>query len=159
MNKIDECVDLEKRVDAVLNYYKLLFVEDDCMDKCFDTFLRLDGEQLFNTLLSDIKEGYIELDNSHTLTLLSFILCFIEIKQQRHSINPLTTKKLKNVDWLFQYANKLSSEGRLNDKLSDTILENANSEIFANILKDNEIFKDTKSYNLYLKKGKRDITM
>lgn len=126
MNKFDEDLRLEKDILVVLNYYKLLYIEKLTKDKDYSVFQMLNGMKIFNKLVSDINGGAFSFEYSNFDIINNFKIRLERFNGEKISASPILTKELENIDWV----DDVISFVEPSDKVCDSILVNANPEVF-----------------------------
>ena len=90
----------EKKVESILDYFKLLYVEKLTYRCSTDTFKMLNGEYLFRKLLKNDKEGIISLDKTNTELVEELKNGMESVLTNTISINGILKKELDQLRWL-----------------------------------------------------------
>lgn len=127
MEKFNNDRELEKKTQAIIDYFKLVYIEKLTKDKNIDAFKMLDGENLLNKVIDNNENSLISLNHTN----FNFIT---DLKSKLEEVNSIKISSslaysFSNLGWL----EELITELKADETGYDTIFENAPTEVFDNI--------------------------
>ena len=135
---------------AIINYYKLVYVEKLSYDKDIDTFIMLGGKSLVNRLKNDSDNRYIDLDKTN-FGIISRLNNKTNQYVSRYISSTTNIKEeLTHLGWLNEVIESID-EG---EKLYDTIVNNANINVYGSIIEPTFTEKITNYYKDCIMKKK-----
>ena len=141
----------EKKVESILDYFKLLYVEKLTYRCSTDTFKMLNGEYLFRKLLENDKEGIISLDKTNTELVEELKNGMESVLTDTISINGILKKELDQLRWLPE----IISEVVPDDTARESIVNFSSFGTYNDVFSDIEILPSTK--NKIMQKRAKEI--
>ena len=131
MNTMDFETDRKKeiRLDTVIDYFKLLYIEKLTHKENYSAFKMINGEKIFNKVLEANKEGYISLTDTNFQLLYSLNSLLETVSKQSHSLS--YNEQFYELDWLKEIVSVIPEQ----DKACDTIIDMSSNEVFIKIIK------------------------
>lgn len=135
---MDENVKLEKEIDAILNYFKLILVEQVTKNKSLEAFKLLNGVDMFKKLEKDIVSGFIELDDTNYKLYQRLIEKMKESEKVKYSFSPLfvfagkdEAENERKINWLSDVEMDVNC---IHKSFIDTVRENCSEDVLYNVV-------------------------
>ena len=124
----------EKKLEAVVDYFKLLYIEDICNDKSLSTFKMLNGDKLLKKTMKNNEERLISLDATN-YSLVQDLRIFFEKVYLNNTVSnsKYMDEVCSDLEWLNEIVSKLDAE----EKASDTIVRLLSYKIYDNMINEN----------------------
>ena len=119
----------EKRLDAVIDYFKLLYFLKLTHNEKYDAFKVIEGDKKFNKVINDYKEGYISLNDTNSQLLYGLNTLLETVSEQSHSMS--YNEQFYEIEWLSDIVKKVSGSS----KACDTIIDMSSNEVFIKLIK------------------------
>ena len=142
-----ENIKLEMKIHAILNYYKLIKLENLTKNEKYDVFKLCGGEESFNNFINDYYEEEFEGINNNcdmSSKLKEYISLIVAGK---YSYSIMLLKELRDSSWLNDVEPLIDG----NENIFDTVIRNASSDVRRKLLVGHTVFdKKDASVNLVI---------
>ena len=154
MTEFEKDIEQEKRTMAIINFYKLIYIEKLAFDKSLDTFVMLGGESAMNRLKMDVSDNLISLNKSNYSVISSLNSRIDKCVNGHITLGPNFREEVAHLGWLSEMIEDIDEE----ETLYNTLVINSNSFVYEDMIEktfDNEITDYHKKY--LMKKKIRNI--
>ncbi len=129
MYNIENDIKNEQRLDAVIDYFKLVYKTKLTKDLSYDTFAMLDGEELFNKVIEANNNGLISLSSTNFNLITDLYNNLGKVSSITASVSLGYKKQFSNLNWLTEVIEDLEPT----EKAYDTLMNNASYDVNKNL--------------------------
>ena len=150
MEEKDERRELEKKAQAIIDYFKLITIEKLTINSDYSTFKMLGGKDLYEKTFNNIENGYLlsEYINCDLIRVLGILLN----KLSTGSISSIYTMEFADLDWLGEL-----TDLDLDDGIIDTITKYSSKDVYYSLFNKTKISRTEELARGYLKTNIENI--
>ena len=98
--EVKDEIRIERKVEAVLLYFKLVYLRSLTADKTESSFIMLNGDRVEKRVNEDITNGLIPLDMQNVDLIIELERRFNELLESKSSVSKIYDREFENVSWL-----------------------------------------------------------
>ena len=98
--EVKDEIRIERKVEAVLLYFKLVYLRSLTADKTESSFIMLNGDKVEKRVNEDMENGLIPLDMQNVDLILELEKRYNELLESKSSVSKIYDREFENVSWL-----------------------------------------------------------